>query len=335
MVSPCAYVVGLLGNVVIDELDLRRHGYRVTPADPNLWCPVRGRDVARGVHRRRRHRGPHARERVLGRRRARGARLRGPHRPHPPAAARGAARGHLVRPLAQPRSDRRGARRRRDGIGGLRGVDRRDAGALRRRPAPARRARRAGRHRRLGGPARPGDRGGEADALDGRPRGARLGVGLRRGRDGQGLVRDRRRRAGGGRRARRGRPGRADRPRRGRRAGERRDDPGAPRRLQRRPQARARDARRPGRAGRLPRPPRGMGRALAGREAQRRAHPAAGVHVRPRASTPIARWSRSRAGWTRCRPRSRRASAASPRSASRSCTSRPPTTPASLPRGAT
>jgi phytoene dehydrogenase-like protein len=39
VVSPCAYVVGLLAGVVIDELDLRRHGYRVTPADPNLWCP--------------------------------------------------------------------------------------------------------------------------------------------------------------------------------------------------------------------------------------------------------------------------------------------------------
>ncbi len=39
VVSPCAYVVGLLDQVVIDELDLARHGYRVTPADPNLWCP--------------------------------------------------------------------------------------------------------------------------------------------------------------------------------------------------------------------------------------------------------------------------------------------------------
>jgi phytoene dehydrogenase-like protein len=39
VVSPCAYVVGLLDQVVIDELDLERHGYRVTPADPNLWCP--------------------------------------------------------------------------------------------------------------------------------------------------------------------------------------------------------------------------------------------------------------------------------------------------------
>jgi phytoene dehydrogenase-like protein len=39
LVSPCAYVVGLLDGLVIEELDLRRHGYRVTPADPNLWCP--------------------------------------------------------------------------------------------------------------------------------------------------------------------------------------------------------------------------------------------------------------------------------------------------------
>ena len=39
VVSPCAYVVGLLDQVVIDELELERHGYRVTPADPNLWCP--------------------------------------------------------------------------------------------------------------------------------------------------------------------------------------------------------------------------------------------------------------------------------------------------------
>jgi phytoene dehydrogenase-like protein len=39
VVSPCAYVVGLLAGVVIDELGLRRHGYRVTPANPNLWCP--------------------------------------------------------------------------------------------------------------------------------------------------------------------------------------------------------------------------------------------------------------------------------------------------------
>jgi phytoene dehydrogenase-like protein len=39
LVSPCAYVVGLLDELVVRELDLPRHGYRVFPADPNLWCP--------------------------------------------------------------------------------------------------------------------------------------------------------------------------------------------------------------------------------------------------------------------------------------------------------
>jgi phytoene dehydrogenase-like protein len=39
VVSPCAYLVGLLHPKVIDELDLRRHGYRVHLVDPHLWCP--------------------------------------------------------------------------------------------------------------------------------------------------------------------------------------------------------------------------------------------------------------------------------------------------------
>src|ERR671936_1151834 len=38
-ISPCAYVVGLLDEVVIRELDLRRRGYECWPADPNLWVP--------------------------------------------------------------------------------------------------------------------------------------------------------------------------------------------------------------------------------------------------------------------------------------------------------
>jgi phytoene dehydrogenase-like protein len=40
LISPCAYVVGLLDNLVIRELELERHGYRVRMADPNLWCPL-------------------------------------------------------------------------------------------------------------------------------------------------------------------------------------------------------------------------------------------------------------------------------------------------------
>ncbi|HJT99983.1 MAG TPA: NAD(P)/FAD-dependent oxidoreductase [Actinomycetes bacterium] len=38
-VSPCAYVVGLLDQTVVDELGLEGHGYKVFVADPNLWVP--------------------------------------------------------------------------------------------------------------------------------------------------------------------------------------------------------------------------------------------------------------------------------------------------------
>src|SRR3954452_13415301 len=38
-VSPCAYVVGLLDELVIGELDLRRRGFECYVADPNLWVP--------------------------------------------------------------------------------------------------------------------------------------------------------------------------------------------------------------------------------------------------------------------------------------------------------
>jgi phytoene dehydrogenase-like protein len=40
LISPCAYVVGLLDGLVIRELELERHGYRALMADPNLWCPL-------------------------------------------------------------------------------------------------------------------------------------------------------------------------------------------------------------------------------------------------------------------------------------------------------
>ncbi len=38
-VSPCAYVVGLLDELVISELKLRDHGYKVYVAEPLIWCP--------------------------------------------------------------------------------------------------------------------------------------------------------------------------------------------------------------------------------------------------------------------------------------------------------
>ena len=39
VISPCAYVVGLLDDLVIRELDLERRGLRYWIADPNLWVP--------------------------------------------------------------------------------------------------------------------------------------------------------------------------------------------------------------------------------------------------------------------------------------------------------
>jgi phytoene dehydrogenase-like protein len=39
VVSPCAYVVGLLDELVIRELGLRERGLHVHVADPNLWVP--------------------------------------------------------------------------------------------------------------------------------------------------------------------------------------------------------------------------------------------------------------------------------------------------------
>jgi phytoene dehydrogenase-like protein len=50
LVSPCAYVVGLLDQTVVAELGLERHGYKVFVADPNLWVPFAdGTSVAQFV----------------------------------------------------------------------------------------------------------------------------------------------------------------------------------------------------------------------------------------------------------------------------------------------
>ncbi|MDQ4133172.1 MAG: NAD(P)/FAD-dependent oxidoreductase, partial [Actinomycetota bacterium] len=45
--SPCAYVVGLLHPLVVEELGLARFGYRVHMVEPHLWCPFEdGRSLA-------------------------------------------------------------------------------------------------------------------------------------------------------------------------------------------------------------------------------------------------------------------------------------------------
>lgn len=39
LISPCAYLVGLLHPLVIEELGLAQRGYRVLPCDPSQWSP--------------------------------------------------------------------------------------------------------------------------------------------------------------------------------------------------------------------------------------------------------------------------------------------------------
>jgi phytoene dehydrogenase-like protein len=39
VMSPCAYLVGLLHPLVIEELDLARYGYRTIRVDPTQWTP--------------------------------------------------------------------------------------------------------------------------------------------------------------------------------------------------------------------------------------------------------------------------------------------------------
>jgi phytoene dehydrogenase-like protein len=39
LVSPCAYLVGLLHPLVVEELGLDHRGYQVDVVDPHLWCP--------------------------------------------------------------------------------------------------------------------------------------------------------------------------------------------------------------------------------------------------------------------------------------------------------
>jgi len=60
LVSPWAYVVGLLDQTVVDELGLEGYGYKVFVADPNLWV------LPGPVRRPRPDRGPPARRPLRG-----------------------------------------------------------------------------------------------------------------------------------------------------------------------------------------------------------------------------------------------------------------------------
>ena len=61
LVSPCAYVVGLLDELVVSELELARPRLPGPSRRPEPLVPVRGRHLLRRVPRRRADRGAHAR----------------------------------------------------------------------------------------------------------------------------------------------------------------------------------------------------------------------------------------------------------------------------------
>ena len=48
-VSPCAYLVGLLRPVVVEELQLQRFGYRVALVDPRIGYATVRRAVLRFI----------------------------------------------------------------------------------------------------------------------------------------------------------------------------------------------------------------------------------------------------------------------------------------------
>ena len=131
LVSPCAYVVGLLDDLVVKELELERRGYRVIPADPALWCPFAdGSSFASFLDGDRTL--AHLRENRFSERDVRGllgyqevfARLRR-------LLATGLRRGHLAWRLAEPSRDRADpGRRPRVDLDRVRGIDRRNARSL-------------------------------------------------------------------------------------------------------------------------------------------------------------------------------------------------------------
>ena len=199
IVSPCAYLVGLLDEVVISELELARPRLPGHPGRPEPLVPVRRRQLAT----------PASSTPIALRPTCSTRASRPPTSPASPSSAPSstasatccaAARAGIPGTRASPdrERDRAAARRRRGAdLDRLRGVDRDDARPPRRRSAAARRDRLPGDDRHLRRPEGPGHGGDPAHAPPGRPARPRLGVGLRRGRPRTGLVRDRRRRARG------------------------------------------------------------------------------------------------------------------------------------------
>ena len=114
VVSPCAYVVGLLDELVINELTCKARGLHVRHRRPQPVGPVRRRHELRPVARRRPHQGRPEGDSASEREGHRGLLgLRAPLRRDPPPPAHGRAR-HVGRRVADARRDRGAAQGRAD-----------------------------------------------------------------------------------------------------------------------------------------------------------------------------------------------------------------------------
>ena len=156
VMSPCAYLVGLLHPLVIAELDLPRRGYRTFPVDPTQWTPFEdGTALAQWHDEQKTARAVAA---ISARRRRRFPRVRRTLRAHPRPAARRSARRRVARRRTRPFRARRPLRRRpRSARRARRRVDRRRRRAPRARRAAAHRAARPGCDRYLRRAPRPRD----------------------------------------------------------------------------------------------------------------------------------------------------------------------------------
>jgi hypothetical protein len=315
-------VVGLLDGLVVRELELQRHGYRVLMADPNLWCPLPdGRSLAvfcdrdRTAEHMRASRfneadvsGMVAYEEMFGR--LRRLLRRGPRGDtwsgsSPSREELEEALGHDEELISVVFSE---------------SIARLSNALDDARPTQIQ------CDRRLRGSSRPRHRLGETDAPPGGPARARIVLGICRRRHGPGFVCDRPSGAGERRHSRHRSPRGEDCPRGGGRDRKRRVDPCPHRSLQRGPEANPGDARGGCRADALSPADRRLADGLAGGPAERRLHKLPAFTAPGGVDTHRAMVSIT-AGSTPLRRPVEACRRGEPRSASPSSTSRAPTTP--------
>ena len=284
VISPCAYVVGLLDEVVIRELELERYGYGVTPGRPEPLLPAARRHRAGASSSTRTAPPPTCASRASPTATSAGSR---PTRRPSTGCGWRCARGRPATPGRCPSPDRAELEKILDNDAELISILFEDSIAdVLDRYIDDERLKHAlfgqGVIGTFAGPRDPGTASIKLMHHQGDLLGPGVGLGLRRRRHGARLVRDRPVRTGGRRRDRRRHPGRRDRPGGGGPHRRRRVHRLERRDRQRRPEADAGDARRRRAADRVPRSAGLVGDRLAGDEDQRRAEQAADLHRRRR-----------------------------------------------------